>query len=59
MKTRTLILSLILLFPAFINGQNSKSKCLQGSWMGTVSTQDVSLRGIFKFEVKNDNINGF
>jgi bleomycin hydrolase len=58
MRTRTLILAIILLIPSFIFGQNSKSKVLQGSWMGTVSTKDFSLRVIFKFEVNNELING-
>jgi bleomycin hydrolase len=58
MKTRTLILAIILLFPPFIYGQNPKLKIIQGSWMGTVSTKDFSLRVIFKFEEKNGEIKG-
>jgi bleomycin hydrolase len=58
MRTRTFVLAILLLFPAFIYCQNDKTKCLQGSWMGTVSTKDFSMRLIFKFEVKNSIIKG-
>jgi bleomycin hydrolase len=56
MRTRTIILAFILLIPSFIYCQNFHLKTLQGSWMGTVSANGLTLRGIFKFEVKNDNI---
>jgi bleomycin hydrolase len=56
MKTTTYLLAILLAFPAFLYCQNDKSKVLQGSWMGTVSVQNNSMRALFQFVLKNNEI---
>lgn len=58
MRTRTFILVILFLLPAFIYCQNNITKCLHGSWMGTVNTQDISLRVLFRFEIAKEKIKG-
>jgi len=59
MKTKILILTLLFLFPSLIYCQNSESQSLKGSWMGRVTTNDFSLRLVFRFEVKDGLVKGF
>ncbi len=59
MKTKTIILSLFFLFPSIIYCQESKTQILQGSWMGKVTTNQFSLRVLFRFELSKDNIKGY
>lgn len=59
MRTRTFILAILLLLPPLIYCQNHKAKSLQGSWQGRITTKDISLRAILRFEVANDKIKGF
>ena len=59
MKTKTIILSLLFLLPSIIYCQENKTQILQGSWMGKVTTDQVSLRALFRFEVSEDNVKGY
>jgi bleomycin hydrolase len=59
MKPKLFVLSLFFLFSSIIYSQNNKTHILPGSWMGRVTTENFSLRVLFRFEGTNDNIKGF
>ncbi len=59
MKTKILILSLLLLFPSLIYSQNNVIQNLKGSWIGTVNPGNYSMQIIFRFEVRHEMIKGF
>jgi bleomycin hydrolase len=54
MKTKTFILSLFFLLSSIVYCQGNKTQILQGSWMGKVTTNEFSLRVLFRFEVSKD-----
>jgi len=58
MRTKNLILAILFLLPIVLFGNDGTPKTLQGSWMGTISTKDFSLRVILKFTIKNGKIKG-
>jgi bleomycin hydrolase len=59
MKTKSLILSLLFLLPSVIYCQNDKAQILKGSWMGKVTTPQVSMRALLRFEISKDSLKGF
>jgi bleomycin hydrolase len=59
MKPKLFILSLFFLLSSIIYSQNNKTQILQGSWMGRITTDQFSLRLLFRFEGTNENIKGF
>ena len=59
MRTKTIIFYLFLLLHSISYGQNDKTKILQGSWIGKVTTKQFSFHTALRFEVKNDSIKGF
>ena len=59
MKPKLFTLSLFFLLSSIIYSQNNKTQILQGSWMGRITTDNFSLRALFRFEEVNDNIKGF
>jgi bleomycin hydrolase len=56
MKTKIFILSLFFLLSSIIYCQGNKTQILQGSWMGKVTTNEFSLRVLFRFEVSKDAV---
>ena len=59
MKQKLFMLSLFFLSSSIIYSQTDKIQLLQGSWMGRITTDNFSLRALFRFEVKDGNIKGF
>src|SRR5665811_2009751 len=59
MKTKTLILLLLLLSCFIINGQNIKPERLKGSWVGNIVLPDCSkILVVMKFNIKDNLIEG-
>jgi bleomycin hydrolase len=56
MKMKAFILSLFFLLSSIGYGQGSKTQNLQGSWMGKVTTDEFSLRVIFRFDVSKEAV---
>jgi bleomycin hydrolase len=59
MKTKSLIFSLFLLIPTIVYCQNTKPGNLKGSWMGKVTTSQISMNVILRFELSKDSLKGF
>jgi bleomycin hydrolase len=59
MNTKAFFFSLLIILPFAGYSQSDKTQILQGSWMGTVSTDQFSLRVILRFEKSNNKIDGF
>ncbi len=59
MKTKLIILSLFFLIPSEIYCQENKTQILPGSWMGRVTTNQYSLRALFRFEGSGENVKGY
>jgi len=53
---KAFILSLFFLLSSLGYGQESKTQILQGSWMGKVTTDEFSLRVIFRFKVTKEAV---
>jgi bleomycin hydrolase len=45
--------------PTIVFCQDNKSKILQGSWMGNVTTNQFSMRALLRFELSYDSLIGF
>jgi bleomycin hydrolase len=59
MKTKIIFLSCFFLLSCIVYCQESKTSVLPGSWMGTVKTDQFSLRVLLRFEGSQDNIKGY
>lgn len=58
MKTKSIILSLLLFLPSIIYCQENVTQIMQGSWMGRITTPEFSLRVLLRFEMTNGKLEG-
>lgn len=59
MKTKSILILLILMIPSKVYCQDDKTRILQGSWMGDVTTSQFSMRALLRFDLSKDSLKGF
>ena len=59
MKLKITLLALFAIISGLTYCQDNKTLVLDGSWMGTISTDKFSLRALLRFEVQKDKVKAY